>query len=79
MGHHHFERGRARARRLRSQRRPRPAADCITSAAVAAPADTDTEEAGRPSVFNPYSGTDAPPAATKGRKKPFVLDPLLND
>ena len=50
-----------------------------SSAAVAAPADTDAEEAGRPSVFNPYSGTDAPPAATKGRKKPFVLDPLLND
>jgi predicted small lipoprotein YifL len=50
-----------------------------SSAAIAAPADTDGEEAGRPSVFNPYYGTDAPPAATKGRKKPFVLDPLLND
>jgi predicted small lipoprotein YifL len=50
-----------------------------SSAAVAAPVDTDTEEAGRPSVFNPYYGTDAPPAATKGRKKAFVLDPLLND
>jgi len=50
-----------------------------SSAAVAAPVDTDAEEAGRPGVFNPYSGTDAPPAATKGRKKPFVLDPLLND
>jgi predicted small lipoprotein YifL len=50
-----------------------------SSAAVAAPADTDAEEAGRPSVFNPYYGTEAPPAATKGRKKPFILDPLLND
>jgi predicted small lipoprotein YifL len=50
-----------------------------SSAAVAAPADSDAEEAGRPSVFNPYSGTEAPPAATKGRKKAFVLDPLLND
>jgi predicted small lipoprotein YifL len=50
-----------------------------SSAAVAAPADTDAEEAGRPSVFNPYSGTDAPPAAAKGRKKPFILDPLLSD
>ncbi len=50
-----------------------------SSAAVAAPADTEAEEAGRPSVFNPYYGTDAPPAATKGRKKAFVLDPLLND
>jgi predicted small lipoprotein YifL len=50
-----------------------------SSAAVAAPADTDAEEAGRPGVFNPYYGTDAPPAATKGRKKPFILDPLIND
>ena len=50
-----------------------------SSAAVTAPADTDAEEAGRPSVFNPYYGTEAPPAATKGRKKPFILDPLLND
>ena len=50
-----------------------------SSAAVAAPADTDAEVAGRPGVFNPYSGTDAPPAATKGRKTPFILDPLLND
>jgi predicted small lipoprotein YifL len=50
-----------------------------SSAAVAAPVDTDAEEAGRPSVFNPYYGTEAPPAATKGRKKPFILDPLLND
>jgi predicted small lipoprotein YifL len=40
-----------------------------SSAAVAAPADSDAEEAGRPSVFNPYYGTEAPPAATKGRKK----------
>ena len=50
-----------------------------SSAAVAAPADSDAEEAGRPSVFNPYYGTDAPPAATKGRKKAFILDPLLSD
>ena len=50
-----------------------------SSAAVAAPADTGADEAGRPSVFNPYYGTDAPPAANKGRRKPFVLDPLLND
>jgi predicted small lipoprotein YifL len=35
--------------------------------------------ASKPSVFNPSYGTDAPPSAPKGRKKPFVLDPLLND
>ena len=50
-----------------------------SSGAVAVPTDSDAEEASRPSVFNPYYGTEAPPAATKGRKKAFVLDPLLND
>ncbi len=50
-----------------------------SSAAVAAPADSDAEEAARPSVFNPYYGTEAMPAATEGRKKAFILDPLLND
>ena len=49
--------------------------------ASAAPAemDTEAERANRPSVFNPTYGAEAPPAATKGRKKPFILDPLLND
>jgi predicted small lipoprotein YifL len=46
---------------------------------AAAPLDSDAEAAAKPSVFNPYYGTDAQPAATKGRKKPFILDPLLND
>jgi predicted small lipoprotein YifL len=46
---------------------------------ASAPADSDAEAASKPSVFNPYYGTDAPPAAPKGRKKSFVLDPLLND
>ena len=47
-------------------------------AAAAAQADADHEpSASRPSVFNPYYGTDAPPAATKGSKKSFILDPLL--
>jgi predicted small lipoprotein YifL len=48
-------------------------------AAAAAQADADHEPAAsKPSVFNPYYGTDASPAATKGNKKPFILDPLLN-
>jgi predicted small lipoprotein YifL len=46
---------------------------------AAAPADSDAEAAAKPSGFNPYYGTDAAPAATKGPKKPFILDPLLND
>ena len=41
--------------------------------------DTDAERASKPTVFNPTYGAEAPPAATKGRKKAFVLDPLLND
>jgi len=36
-------------------------------------------EAGKPSVFNPSYGSDAAPAAAKGRKKPFILDPLLGN
>jgi predicted small lipoprotein YifL len=44
---------------------------------VAAPVDSETEAASKPSVFNPTYGSDAPPAATKGNKKPFILDPLL--
>ena len=48
-------------------------------AAAAAQADADHEPAASaPSVYNPYYGSDAPPAATKGRKKPFILDPLLD-
>jgi predicted small lipoprotein YifL len=46
---------------------------------TAAEMDTDAEHASKPSVFNPTYGAEAPPAATKGRKKPFILDPLLND
>jgi predicted small lipoprotein YifL len=42
---------------------------------AAAQAET---EAAQPSVFNPNYGTDTP-ATPKGRKKPFALDPLLNN
>ena len=48
-------------------------------AAAAAQADADHEPAASaPSVYNPYYGSDAPPAATKGSKKSFILDPLLD-
>jgi predicted small lipoprotein YifL len=40
--------------------------------------DTETERAATPSVFNPAYGSDAAPTATRGAKKPFILDPLLN-
>lgn len=46
---------------------------------AAAPTDTEAEAAAKPSVFNSTYGTDAPPAAPRGAKKPFVLDPLLGN
>jgi predicted small lipoprotein YifL len=48
---------------------------------ASAPAATDTEaqNAAKPSVFNSTYGTDAPPTAPRGTKKPFVLDPLLGN
>jgi hypothetical protein len=30
-------------------------------------------------VFNPGYGADAAPAAAKGKKKSFILDPLLDE
>jgi predicted small lipoprotein YifL len=46
---------------------------------VASPAaDTETERAAQPSVFNPTYGSEAQPAAPKGRRKGFVLDPLID-
>ncbi len=53
--------------------------NAAAQASVAAPVDSEAEAARKPSVFNPSYGTDAPPTAPKGRKKAFVLDPLLND
>ena len=41
-------------------------------------ADTEATQAATPSVFNPTYGSDAQPTAPKGRKKAFVLDPLLD-
>jgi predicted small lipoprotein YifL len=43
-----------------------------------APTDTEAQQAATPSVFNPSYGSDAAPAASKGNKKSFILDPLLN-
>jgi predicted small lipoprotein YifL len=46
----------------------------------AAPAvDADEERAAsKGNVFDPSYGSDGPPKATKGSKKSFILDPLLN-
>jgi predicted small lipoprotein YifL len=49
-------------------------------APAAAQGDTEAERAAQPGAFNPSSGAgaDASPTAPKGRKKAFVLDPLLD-
>jgi predicted small lipoprotein YifL len=41
--------------------------------------DSDAERAAAPSVYNPTYGSEGGPAAPKGRKKSFVLDPLLGN
>ena len=52
--------------------------NAASQASYDAPIDTEAEQAARPGVFNPSYGTDAPPAAPRGRRKAFVLDPLLD-
>lgn len=49
------------------------------NANLAAPVDSETEAASKPSVFNPTYGADAAPAAPKGNKRSFILDPLLGN
>jgi len=49
------------------------------AAPTAAPGDTETDRGAQPSVFNPTYGSEAGPAASKGAKKPFILDPLLGN
>jgi predicted small lipoprotein YifL len=44
-----------------------------------APTDTAQQQASTPSVFNPTYGTDSSPAAPKGPKRSFILDPLLGN
>jgi predicted small lipoprotein YifL len=58
-----------------------PPTSNINGPVASAPAATDTEaeNAAKPSVFNSTYGTDAPPAAPRGAKKPFILDPLLGN
>ncbi|MBR0691722.1 LPS translocon maturation chaperone LptM [Bradyrhizobium lablabi] len=41
--------------------------------------DTDAERAAQPSLFDPTYGAEGGPAAPKGGKKSFILDPLLGN
>jgi predicted small lipoprotein YifL len=45
---------------------------------AAAPVDNGAEAVNKPNLFNANPDVDAAPSAPKGRKKPFVLDPLLD-
>ena len=55
---------------------PPPGASSLSAAEQG---DTDEERAAaKGNVFDPSYGTNAPPKATKGGKRPFLLDPLLN-
>ena len=55
-----------------------PTASSQQPAAAAMQADPAADQASKPSLFNSSYGADAPPAAPKGQKRPFALDPLLN-
>jgi predicted small lipoprotein YifL len=58
---------------------PNASSPAIASANSAPPAtDTQSEAMIKPTVFNPSYGMDAPPAAPRGAKKSFILDPLLD-
>jgi predicted small lipoprotein YifL len=56
-----------------------PTASNASTANIAAPTDTEIEAQKTPSVFNPTYGADAAPAATMGKKRSFILDPLLDE
>ena len=51
--------------------------NAMNSSSVVEP-DSDTGRT-QPTVYNPTYGSEQGPAAAKGRKKPFVLDPLLGN
>jgi predicted small lipoprotein YifL len=48
-------------------------------AQAAAAADEANRETTKGSLFDPSYGVNRDPAASKGQKKPFLLDPLLNN
>jgi len=48
------------------------------AAAAATPEPQANEPATKSGLFDTSNAANAPPAASKGRKKPFLLDPLLD-
>jgi predicted small lipoprotein YifL len=56
-----------------------PTASSASTASAPATRDTEAEAQRTPSLFNPTYGADAPPAAPKGSRRSFILDPLLDN
>jgi predicted small lipoprotein YifL len=54
---------------------PNASADAVATSQ----ANADHEPVAKPSVYDPSYGADALPATPKGKKRSFVLDPLLNN
>ena len=52
--------------------------NAMNSSSVVEP-DSEGERAGQPSVYNGTYGSEQGPVAARGRKKSFVLDPLLGN
>jgi len=50
-----------------------------TASAPTASVAPDAEASAKPTLFDPSYGSNAAPAAPRGRKQPFVLDPLLGN
>ena len=50
-----------------------------SSSAAPVELDSEGERANQPSVYNPTYGSEQGPTAPKGRKKSFILDPLLGN
>jgi len=77
MGHHPAERNRACARRCGRKGGSiyRECFECVGAVGRA-----DSEPNGPPSLASSIRATDsdAAPTAAKAKKKPFILDPLLN-
>ncbi len=56
-----------------------PPSASTANTSVAAPVDTQGEAASKPSLFSSTYGADSAPAAARGTRKSFVLDPLLGN
>ncbi len=70
----------AGARRLRAKGRPRSSLDRVGAAASRRPGGGGHERANTTNgnLFDPSYGMNSDPAASKGTKKSFILDPLLD-